>query len=103
MSISDKLKNISNNVQHTSQQVAHSLGHIILRVLSGFFVAAVLALIAQEIVQFGNFILLFVLVVLMSLIFRVLSRFSIGQILIFDLICVLIGTLLRMYILIAPN
>jgi hypothetical protein len=33
---------------------------------------------------------------------KVLSSWGIGQILIFDLICVLVGMLFRMYILIAP-
>lgn len=103
MGVADKVKNFSNQVQQTTKQATYSLSHIIIRLISGFFIGLVLALIAQELFQFGTLLLVFTTLLFMSIIYKLLSRYSVVQILIFDLICVLIVALLRMYILIAPN
>lgn len=103
MGVTDKIKNFSSNVQQGAKNASHSLAHILLRLVSGFFVAFVLALILQELFHLGTFMLVFLTVLFLSLIFTLLSKLSLIQIAIFDVICVLCGALLRMYILIAPN
>jgi len=102
MSVGEKLKGFSNNVQTGAKNATHSLTHILLRLISGFFIGLVLSLIVQELSHSGNFMLLFLTIVFTAAIYKSLARLSIINILIFDLICVLIGTVLRMYILIAP-
>lgn len=103
MGITDKLKGFSNNVQHTTKQAAHGLSHICLRLISGFFIGLVLSFIFQELFGLGNFMLVFLNILFASVIYKLLSSRTMFQIVIFDFICILIGALLRMYILIAPN
>lgn len=106
MGVTDKIKGFSSNMSQTVQTgvktASHSLLHMGLRGISGFFIGFVLALISQELFQLGTFSLVFLTILFMSLIYSVLSKFSLFQIIIFDVICVLVGALLRMYILIAP-
>ena len=103
MVVGDKLKGFSSSVQQKSQQASYGLIHSTFRGITGFFIGIVLSLIAQEIFQFQTLIMVFLTLVLMTAIYKALHRLSLFQILVFDLICVLIGTLLRMYIMIAPN
>lgn len=103
MTLGDKFKGFSNDLQAGAKNASHSLAHAILRILSGFLIGVVLALIVQELTHSGTFMLLFLTTVFTAAIFKALSRFSMMQIFIFDLICVLLGTVLRMYILIAPG
>lgn len=102
MGITGKLKDMTAQAQYGAQKSSASLMHIILRLLSGFFIGFVLALILQEIFQTGTLILIFFTVLFIGIIYKGLSRFSLGQIIIFDLVCVLVGALLRMYVMLAP-
>ncbi len=101
--IGDKVKGLTVQVQQKSQQASYGLIHSAFRLVTGFFVGLVLALIFQELFKFEILMLVFLTVVLTASIYKVLSKMTIFQILVFDLICVLIGGLLRMYIMIAPN
>jgi len=103
MALTDKLKGFSNTVQQTTKQASYGLGHFILRLFSGFFIGLVLGLILQEVFSLGLFMLIFLNILFLALIYKFLSARTIFQILIFDFICVLIGSLLRMYILLAPT
>lgn len=103
MGLTDKIKSMPENLQQGAKSATHSLSHILLRTVSGFFFGFVLALIFQELFHLGTFMLVFMTVLFLSLIYTLLSRLSLFQIIIFDVICVLVGALLRMYILIAPN
>jgi hypothetical protein len=103
MGFTDKLKGLSNNVQQTTKQAAHGLSHICLRLISGFFIGLVLSLIFQELFGLGSFMLVFLNILFTSIIYKLLASRNLFQIVVFDFICILIGALLRMYILIAPN
>ncbi len=103
MALTDKIKNFSNNVQQTTKNVTYSLGHIFLRIVSGFLIGLVLALICQEIFNLGSLMLIFLNVLFLALIYKILAARTIFQIIVIDFICVLIASLLRMYIQIAPN
>jgi hypothetical protein len=103
MGLTDKMSALSSNVQNTTIRAGYGLSHILLRIVSGFFIGAVLALIFQELFSLGTFILIFLTVLFLAMIFKILSQRTVFQIIIFDFICVLIGSLLRMYILVAPN
>jgi K+-sensing histidine kinase KdpD len=102
MTIGEKFKGFSNDLQVGAKNASHSMLHSAVRLISGFFIGLVLSLIIQELTQSGNLILVFLTVVLTTAIYKALGRMALMQILIFDLICVLIGTVLRMYIMIAP-
>lgn len=103
MALTDKIKLAGSNLQQGAKTSAHKTFQVILRALSGFFIGFVIALIFQEIIGFGHLMLSFVTLVLMGIIYKALSRRSVLQIIIFDIICVLIGMLLKMYILVASK
>lgn len=102
MGIGDKMRGLASNAQDGVKNTTVSLFHFSLRFVTGILVGMVLGLIGQELVGYGTFALLFVMVVVTAVILKMLSNLSIPQILIFDLICVLVAMLLRMYILVAP-
>jgi hypothetical protein len=103
MAMTDKIKNFSSNVQQATKNTGRSVFQIILRLISGFFIGLILALICQEIFQLGTLMLVFLTTVFLGVVFKLLGPRTIFQIIIFDFICVLIASLLRMYVMIAPN
>jgi hypothetical protein len=102
MGLSENLKNLAVNMQQTTKNSSISLAQRILRAVSGFFIGLVLSLIIQELTQSGQLMMVFLTILFLSIFYKLLSRLQIFQILIFDLICVLIAALLRMYIMISP-
>ena len=102
MGIGDKMRGLSTSVQDGVKSSTMSFFHLLLRLVTGFFVGLTLSLIGQELVGYGTFALIFATIVIIAVLLKLMSEWSIGKILIFDLICVLVGMLLRMYILVAP-
>lgn len=102
MGIGDKMRGMATNVQDGVKSTSISLFHIFLRLVTGFFLGLTLSLIGQQLMGYGTFALLFVIVMIMAAVYKISSSWTISKILIFDLICVLVGMLLRMYILVAP-
>ena len=102
MGIKENLKSMASNLQQGARNSTVTLGQKILRLISGLFVALILSLIIQEMMQSGTLTLVFFTLLFTSIVYLFLARFSILQILIFDLICVLIVSLMRLYIMVAP-
>ena len=102
MPITENLKNVAINVQQVAKETTVSTAQKLLRLASGFFIGLVLGIIIQVLGQSGDLMLVFVTTLTTAIIYKLLVRLQIFQILIFDLICVLIAALLRMYIMIAP-
>lgn len=102
MGIVEQLRVITSNVQQGAKTASISLSQRLLRLVTGFFVGIVLALIIQEFMQSGTLMLVFFTILFMMIVYRLLRALSLLQILIFDVICVLIAVSLRMYIMIAP-
>ncbi|XGC80935.1 hypothetical protein ACES2L_00350 [Bdellovibrio bacteriovorus] len=102
MGIGDKMRGLASSAQDGVKTTTVSLLHFSLRFITGLLLGLVIGLIGQELAGYGTFALLFVMVVVLSVCIKMLSSLSIPQILIFDLICVLVAMLLRMYILVAP-
>ena len=102
MGIGDKMRGIAHSTQEGVKSTSLTLFHIFLRLVTGVVLGLTFAWTGQELVGYGDFVLFFVVIVVMAVIMKLLSGWSIGKILIFDLICVLVLMLLRMYILVAP-
>lgn len=102
MGITDNLKSMASNLQQGARNSSVTLSQKLLRLISGLFVALILSLIIQEMMQSGTLMLVFFILLLTSVVYLFLARFNILQILIFDLICVLIVSLMRLYIMVAP-
>jgi len=73
------------------------------RLGTGLVLGLTFALIGQEIVGYETISFVLVLLIVTGMLLRISRSWSWSHIFIFNLICVLIGLLLRMYILVAPN
>ncbi|MFP5518655.1 MAG: hypothetical protein ACLGGX_02030 [Bdellovibrionia bacterium] len=102
MGITDRMNMMVENAKQGTKNTAFNLLHWAVRLITGFFLGFTLALIFQQVMGFGVFALIFFTVVVMGVVLKVLSSWSLPKILIFDLFCILVGMLLRMYILVAP-
>lgn len=102
MALSDKMKGFASNMQEGVKTSSVSLLNLTLRFISGAFLGFTLALIGQEFAGYGTFSLLFCTIVVIALFMRISRSWRIPHILVFDLICILVAQLLRMYILLAP-
>jgi hypothetical protein len=79
-----------------------SIFAISLKLITGFLIGLTFSLIGQELMSYGSFSFVLMMVVTMGLVYRLLQSWTVSAVLVFDLICVLMALLLRMYILIAP-
>jgi hypothetical protein len=73
------------------------------KTMIGLILGLTFALIGDEIVGYGNFSFLLVIVVAAGALMKITKAWTWAHMAVFSLICVLIGLLLRMYILIAPG
>ena len=97
------MANIISNVQDRFKTSTNALGLMTFRAVSGLMLGLTLALIGQEIIRYESISFVFVTVVVTATLFKITKNWSWTHVFIFNLICVLTGLLLRMYILIAPS
>lgn len=102
MSIADKLRGFSSSMQDKAKNGTRSITLTILRLLTGLILGITFGLIVSAILQSGTFSLIFVTLVTLLVFMKISTNWQFGHVLIFDLICILLGLLLRMYVLIAP-
>lgn len=75
-----------------------NLGLMLLKLLTGALIGLTLALIFQELIGYGTISFVLVIAVVTLTLFRIMKTWTWSRLLIFDLICVLVALLLRMYI-----
>lgn len=80
-----------------------SFGLLALRLISGSIYGLTMTLIFEEIFGYGHFAFWFVLIANLLIFLRVTKHWNFVGVLILNLFMVLVGMLLRMYILIAPG
>ena len=102
MGIQDSMNRFAGNVQQSAKTSFLSALTWTVKFLTVLIIGFTIATIGQELMGFGNLAFTFVCIVVASVILRILSFWPLTSILIFDLICILIALLLRMYIVIAP-
>lgn len=102
MGISQKLGQVAGQVQDGVKNTSVSLVGLALKIMTSFLVGLTIALIGQEMMAYGNFSFIFVMTVVFALIFKLIAKWSVGSVLLFDLFLVLISLLLRLYIQVAP-
>lgn len=91
------------NMQSAIRQTSSSLLLFFFKLATGLMLGLTLSLALQQAFSYGNFLFLFVIVISSAAFLRIAKNWSWSTLLIFDLICVLVGLLLRMYVLIAPG
>jgi hypothetical protein len=102
MGLSDKMSNVAGQVQESVKNTASALLLFVFKALSALAVGTTISLIAQEIIGYQTLSFIFVLLVVSGALFKAMSKWSWGKVLLFDLFLVLVSLLMRMYILIAP-
>lgn len=102
MGLTDKVGQLVSSVQDGAKNASASIFLGILKTITAFIVALTLSMVAQELISFGTISFVLILVVITAGLSKIMSAWSMGSVLIFDLICVLMALLLRMYLLIAP-
>ena len=102
MGFSEKIEGFAATVKSSAQSTTARIVSIILRILTGVVFGYVLALIFQELLSFGSLMVLFFVVVFTAFFYRISTSWSILKILLFDLFCVLVLQVLKMYIMMAP-
>lgn len=102
MGITDKVSQMAGKVQDGVKDTSISLLSITLKLVTSFFIALTLALIGQEMMGYGILALVFMMVVSGGLFMKLMLHWAVGAVLLFDLFCVLVALLLRLYIQVAP-
>ena len=74
-----------------------------LKLFSGFMLGLTFALIGEETFSYGTFSFFFVISALTLCFLRLAKGWSWVSVLVFDLICVLLALLIRVYIMVAPG
>ncbi|MFN7729043.1 MAG: hypothetical protein ACK5P7_07800 [Bdellovibrio sp.] len=102
MGISEKINQLASDLQDGVKNTSTSLLGLTIKVVTAFFIGLTMALITQELIQFGTFAFVFMMLVVMALTYKLIAKWSLGATLVFDLVCVLMALVLRMYIMLAP-
>ena len=96
-----------NKMQVRLKSSSMDFGNLILKLFTGVVLGLTLALIIHEILgkKEGEGLISFYFIVFsaMAVFMRVSRRWKMGAVLIFDLICVLVALILRLYIMVAPG
>lgn len=102
MGLADKVSNLSQQMQEGFRITLTNLFGWTLKLGSGFIIGLTFALIGQEAFQYQNLVFLMVLFLVMGLVVRWIGKWTLLNVIVFDLICVLVGLSLKMYIMLAP-
>jgi hypothetical protein len=102
MGITQSFQNMGQSMKETAKTTSISLVGFSLRLVSGFFLGLTLSLIGQQLVGYQTVSLLFILAIVTSVFMKLTSSWTISKTLIFDLVFILIGQILKMYIYLAP-
>jgi hypothetical protein len=102
MGITDKVSQLAGHVQDGVKNTSVSFASFSLKTVTAFFLALTLSLIAQEMMGSGTFTFVFTMVLVIGLIMKLIAKWSVGAVLLFDLFCILVALLLRLYIQVAP-
>lgn len=102
MGISDRMSQFAGQVQDGVKSSSKSLASIVLKAITGFILGLTFALIGQELSSYGTIVFIFIMLLVGFGAYKIMQNWALGSVLIFDLICILVALLLRMYILVAP-
>ena len=102
MGITEKFSQFAVQMQGGVKTTSVSLFAMILKLVSAFLVALTLSLIIEEMLGSGTFTFIFTMVLVIGLVMKLISKWGVGSVLLFDLFCVLVALLLKLYLQVAP-
>ncbi len=97
------MSGLSSKIQIHFKNSSGSLLLFGFRVITGGMLGLSFALIGDELVNYGLFMFLFVITAIALSFLRISRHWSAVSVFVFNLICVLLGMLLRLYIVVAPG
>ncbi len=101
------MREFADKMQVSLKKNSSDLFTFLLKIVSGSLLGLTFALIVQEIMgkKDGDALLSFVfmILVIMAVFLRISKKWNLPAVLIFDLVCVLVGMVLRLYIMVAPG
>ena len=101
--MANTLGQLAGGLQNKVKGSSSSIVLFIFKLMSGAIFGLTFALVGEELVGYGTFSFVFILVLFNGVFFRIAKGWSYIGVFVFDLVCVLVGLLLRMYIVIAPG
>jgi hypothetical protein len=103
MSLAGKIDQYSGEINEELKRKTLLVLTFLIRCLTGSMIGLTFSLIGQEVFNYNSIALIFLLISVWGVFMRLSKQWTIVFLLIFDLFCILIAMLLRMYILIAPG
>ena len=97
------MNGLSSKIQIQFKKSSTSFFLLGFRILSGLVLGLTFALIGDEIISYGQFVFTFVIMAIALTFLRISRHWSFVSVVVFDLICILVGMLLRLYIVVAPG
>ncbi len=91
------------SLQDKAKTSSSTVGLIVLKGVVGLFFGLTLALVGDQVLQYGWFSFILMVVTFSAVLLRLMKSWSWAGVAIFCVICVLIGISLQMYIRIAPG
>ena len=92
-----------NNVQVRIKNTSAGFFTFVLKLTSGLLLGLTIALVGEEMIGYGNVSFTFIIVIITGSFLRISRPWGVVGVVTFNLICVMLAMLLRMYILIAPG
>lgn len=90
-------------IQVRLQESSKGVGLFIFKIITGFFVGTAVALIYKTVTSTGDTAMVFSIVATMLIFLRISRKWKFPGVVVFNLVCVLLAMLLRLYILVAPG
>lgn len=102
MGLSDGMARVSQQMQDNVRMTFGGVMAWVLKFVSALILGFTISIIAREILQSGLLAQLFVMIVITGVITKLIQKWTVLNVLAFDLLWVLVGLGLKMYILLAP-
>lgn len=102
MGLGSKVSELSHQMQEGVKVTLLSAATWAVKIVTAAVVGLTFALVGQEAFRYGNIALLLVMIVAGGLLLRWIKEWTLANVVVFDLICVLVGLSLKMYIMLAP-
>jgi hypothetical protein len=101
------MSELADRMQSRLKQSSGSALLFSLKLLTGLVVGLVLALVVHEMLgkkeSEASVSFYFIIAIVTAVFLRVSKKWSLTAVLVFDLVCILIGIILRLYIMVAPG
>ena len=102
MGFGNRMEEFAGSIKGSAHNSSLKLTSILLRLFTGLILGYVLGLMAQEIMGFGNLVVLFFVIVFTAAFYKISATWTVLKIIMFDIFCALVLQILKMYILLAP-